>query len=421
MTSFFKTGVLMSLFTSSHFASAIAHGNDWREAAKAVLEKLEDIKTEGANFNLGFLYITDQLSDDAESILNLFKSVLGIEHWVGANGIGVMGCGESCIDKPAIAAMIGRFNDGDFSTFPTLQLDGGNIRNALSDWEKDHDPMLILAHGDPVAEEDPALALKTLNKILPGFMLGGLSSSRQQQIQFSDEIHNNGISGVVFADTVRVATALSQGCTPIGGQHVITSCDEHTILELDGEKAVQVFEQDLRDFALQKTGKDPDEIVVEQYDIESKDDFPEEFQSLMKGEMHIAFPVNESDQNDYLVRNIIGLDPDEGSITVSQYLSKGETMMFVHRDADTVAEDLSKTLVKLRKRVTDEHGVFEPKGAVYISCAGRAQAVHDGQAESETELIREIIGDIPLCGFYAGGEITNARLYGYTGVLALFL
>lgn len=411
----------MSLFTSSQFASAAASGADWREASKTVLEKLESIKTDGAGFNLGFLYISDHLSDDAESILNLFKSVLGIENWVGANSVGVIGCGEDFIDTPAISAMIGRFDEDSFCLFPPAIFDGRDVKNASAEWLEEHDPMLVLAHGDPLAEEDPAASLKTLNQIIPGFVIGGLSSSRKQQIQIANDVSNNGVSGVAFADSVQVATTLSQGCTPIGKIHTITRCDEHTVLELDGEKAVDVFEQDLRDMAIQKVGKDPDKVIVDKFDIESREDMPEEFQSLMKGEMHVAFPVSESDQTDYLVRNITGLDPDEGSISVAQFLSNGERMMFVHRDHDTVRRDLSKQLVELRKRATDSSGKFEPKGAIYISCAGRAMAEFEGDAHSEVALIQEIIGDVPLCGFYAGGEILNARLYGYTGILTLFL
>ncbi len=411
----------MSLFTSSNFASAIAAGSDWRQVSKAVLEKLEEIQTDGAHFNLGFLYITDHLSDDAQSIINLFQSVLKIDNWVGANAVGVMGCGEDYIDQPAIAAMIGAFDEDMFCLFPSVQFQGENVSETLGDWQKRHNPMLVLAHGDPVAEENPDTALKTLNDIISGFMVGGLSSSRQHQIQFSGEVTNNGISGVAFSEQVKVATALSQGCVPIGGVHTITRCDEHTVLELNGEKAVDIFEEDLRQMALKKLGKDPDKIIVDRYDIETKDDIPADFQSLMQGDMHVAFPVNESDQNDYLVRNIIGLDPDEGSIMVSEYLNKGERIVFVHRNDESVREDLSKTLVKLRKRVMNEHGCFEPKAAIYISCAGRAQAQFAGQAKSEIKLIRDIIGDVPLCGFYAGGEISNARLYGYTGILTLFL
>ena len=36
-------------------------------------------------------------------------------------------------------------------------------------------------------------------------------------------------------------------------------------------------------------------------------------------------------------------------------------------------------------------------------------------------MIRDELGDFPLAGLFANGEISNDRLYGYTGVLALFL
>jgi len=408
----------MSLFTSSQFASAAASGADWREAAKAVLEKLESIQTEGKAFNLGFIYITDKLSDDAESILNLFKSVLGIEHWVGANGVGICAPGESFIDEPAISAMIGQFDEDAFCTFPA---DSGEMVETLGAWKREHDPMLVIAHGDPMAKEDPAITIQSLNNTIPGFMVGGLSSSRNTQVQIADEIQEDGVSGVVFESSIAVSTILSQGCEPIGDVHTITRSDEHTILELDDEKAVGVFERNIRDVALRKVGSDPDEILVDELDIESVEDMPQEFHGLLKGDFHVAFPVSESDQNDYLVRNIMGLDPDEGSITVAQYLSNGERVMFVHRDENTVRKDLSESLVKLRKRATDSSGHFEPKGALYISCAGRAQAEFEDNAESEMTLIRDIIGDVPLVGLYAGGEISNARLYGYTGILTLFL
>jgi len=411
----------MSVFTSSQFAATAARGNDWREVSKNVLETLEEIKTEGAGFNLGFLYISDHLSADTASILNLFKSVLNIEHWVGANSVGVCFNGDAYIDEPAISCMIGHFDEDAFCVFPPLQFEGNNVRDAIQNWLEKHDPMLVLTHGDPVAEEDPALALKTLNSIVPGFSIGGLSSSRKEQAQIADDTCSNGVSGVAFAQEVTVATTLSQGCETIGDRHYITRSHEHKILQLDDEKAVAVFEEDLRQMAIHKVGKDPDTIIVDSYDIESKEDLPEEFQGLMQGEIHVAFPVNESDQNDYLVRNIIGLDQDEGSMTVSQKITNGEQIVFVHRDERSMQEDLSRRLLELRERATDENGVFAPKGALYVSCAGRAATQAEQDKNKEMMLIQEIIGDIPLTGFYAGGEICNGRIYGYTGILTLFL
>jgi small ligand-binding sensory domain FIST len=36
------------------------------------------------------------------------------------------------------------------------------------------------------------------------------------------------------------------------------------------------------------------------------------------------------------------------------------------------------------------------------------------------QAIRRVFGDIPIVGFFGNGEISNDRVYGYTGVLTLF-
>jgi small ligand-binding sensory domain FIST len=36
-------------------------------------------------------------------------------------------------------------------------------------------------------------------------------------------------------------------------------------------------------------------------------------------------------------------------------------------------------------------------------------------------MIGEALGDVPIIGFFGNGEISNGRLYTYTGVLSLFL
>lgn len=410
----------MSLFTSSKFASAVASGTDWRDTSKNVLEKLESIKTDNANFNFGFLYISDHLVDDAESILNLFKSVLNVENWIGAIGVGVCGCGEAFVDVPSISAMVGAFQDDEFCIFPNEDKHNETGTEPLDAWLEQNDPMLVFVHGDPLSEEDPAITLERVNEKTQGFMIGGLSSSRKEQIQIAGKLQNNGISGAAFSQDIKVATTLSQGCLPVGKAHTITRGHDHVILELDGGRAISVFEDDLRALAIEKIGKDPDDIIVDKFDIEGPEDMPQEFHGLLRGEIHVAFPVSESDQKDYLVRNLVGLDPDEGSIAVSQFITSGEKVIFVHRDENTVREDLSRSLLEIRKRVQSDMGSFEPKGAIYVSCVARAPNA-EPQDFSEMQLIRDIIGDVPLAGFYAGGEISNARLYGYTGILTLFL
>jgi len=411
----------MSLFSSPSFSSAAASGTDWRDTAKNVLEKLEGLRGAPHDYNLGFLYISDHLADDAASILALFKSVLGIEHWVGGVSLALCGNGESFIDVPAISVLVGQFDPADFHVFSGAGLETNETEEALKPWLTAHDPLLVFVHGDPMADQDPALSLKKIEQMTNGFVLGGLTSSRHAHLQFADHIERNAVSGVLFSQNVPVATMLSQGCTPISPVHTITRCHEHTIFELDSQKAAPVFEDAIRRMVIQKTDRDPNTIIVEAEAATDPSLLPDDFQFLMKGEVHAAFPISESDQNDYLVRNIVGLDPDEGALTVSEYVAKGDRILFVHRDHDSVYQDLSARLLALRARVTHDTGRFAPKAALYVSCVARAFNQFEGAQDNELALIREIIGDVPLAGFYAGGEICKARLYGYTGILTLFL
>jgi small ligand-binding sensory domain FIST len=59
------------------------------------------------------------------------------------------------------------------------------------------------------------------------------------------------------------------------------------------------------------------------------------------------------------------------------------------------------------------------KGAIYISCAGRGGA-HFGGPSAELRIVQHALGDVPLVGFFAGGEIARHHVYGYTGVLTVF-
>ncbi|MCD8497944.1 MAG: hypothetical protein LRZ85_07630 [Alphaproteobacteria bacterium] len=320
----------MTLVTSSQFASAIAAGTDWRDTAKAVLEQLQRAVKPGHKFTLGFVYVSDYLAQDVGSIVNLFRSVLGIEQWTGCVGIGVCGCGEEYFDRPAVAAMIGEFEPGSFCTFPPVKLEPGDAETVLGGWMKEETPMLVLAHGDPTGVDEPARMLQKLDGLTQGFVVGGVSTSRMKYAQVarakaSEAIHyEGGISGVAFSSDIPVAAALTQGCKPVGPMRHVTRGSEHKIAELDGTGAIDVFEDDMRAYVMTKIGRDPNEITLESLAGEELEAVPEELQGLFRGEMHVAFPVSESDQADYLVRNIIGMDEEEGVITVSEPVAGGE-------------------------------------------------------------------------------------------------
>ena len=131
--------------------------------------------------------------------------------------------------------------------------------------------------------------------------------------------------------------------------------------------------------------------------------------------IYAALPVGGSDTGDYLVRNLMGIDPNKGWIAIGDQIESGDGIMFTKRDRSTANADLVQMLQRLKKRITRPI-----QGGLYFSCLSRGHNLF-GDAGIEMAVLRDILGDIPLAGFFANGEICRDRLYGYTGVLTLFL
>jgi small ligand-binding sensory domain FIST len=407
----------MEYVSSSHFVSASADGGNWRDISKKVLEALDAARTDGFKPNIGFLYITDSLAADASSILTLFRSVTGVDHWSGCAAMGVCGAGVEYVDVPAISVLIGEVPADRVRAFSAQGAQLKSLNRDLESWMIRNDPMLVVVHADPM-QGDPAHVLEEVETTVGGFMVGGLASSRREHAIIGRDVAPGGVSGFAFSAEVAVATALSQGCIPMGPWHEISKGDAHIVSYLDGRSPLDVFNEEMAAMAEKRLGYKPRDAILES----GGKGLPSDLMRLLSGEAHVAFPVPGSDQEDFMVRNIVALDPETGAMAVGEILEDGQKMMFVHRDDDTVRTDLSSTLVGLYKRIVHERGEFKPRAALYISCVARA-GVRFGEGDrpgGEMALLRAVLGDIPIAGFYAAGEISNARLYGYTGILTLF-
>ncbi len=117
-----------------------------------------------------------------------------------------------------------------------------------------------------------------------------------------------------------------------------------------------------------------------------------------------------------MVRNLIGIDLGQKLLAIGEHLTPGEEIMFCRRDGNTAREDMLRMLRDLKARAQGR----QIRGGVYYSCLGRGR-YQFGEDSEELKMIAEEHGDFPLVGFFANGEIFHNRLYGYTGVLTLFL
>jgi small ligand-binding sensory domain FIST len=356
---------------------------DWRRATQACLEQLGS-----GGGTLGFLYATDYFASDLGLILEEMKEATGVPHWVGTVGMGVIATGREYVDEPALVAMIGDVERNAFRVFGSIRAADQVSTSALRCAGGESN--FAVVHADPTNAEVASLVSALAGKVESGFLVGGLTSSRRLNPQIADGITEGGVSGVVFTGDVAVATRLTQGCSPIGPKHTITECQRNIILSIDGKPALDVMREDLGE----RLGKDLNRIG---------------------GQVFVGLPIKGSDTGDYLVRNLLGIDPQSKLVAIGELIKPGQQVMFCRRDLDSAAEDMNRMLESIKK------GLFgKPKGGVYYSCLARGPNLF-GRKSEELGLVRDALGEFPLVGFFCNGEISHNRLYGYTGVLTLFV
>jgi small ligand-binding sensory domain FIST len=188
---------------------------------------------------------------------------------------------------------------------------------------------------------------------------------------------------------VVVATRLTQGCAPVGPKHVITDARHNILITLDGRPALDVFREDIGPELSGNLG-------------------------LVAGRVFAGVPIDGSDTGDYLVRNLVGLDTAH-KLVAGRALRPGRSISSAGAIAGTASDDLDRMLTSIKS------GLFRrPKGGVLFSCRGAAPAC-SARTPEELRIIRDRLGEVPIVGFFCNGEISHNRLYGYTGVLTLFL
>jgi len=366
-----------------------AQAAKWQEAAQACLNQMGDLTRNSAN--IGFLYTTDLLADDVPEILDYFKQQTNVPHWVGTVGIGICSLAKEYFNVPAIAVMLGEFSEESFSVFSTISKNFDEFSRTHQSWCDNKQAMFAIVHGDPRNRHIAKLVYQMSERLGDGFLIGGLTSSRHQHLQIADTLVEGGLSGVLFSSAVAVTTRLTQGCSPLGPRHQITESSNNIIVRIDDRPALDVFKEDIGT----ELANDLDQVA---------------------GLIFAALPIIGSDTGDYLVRNLIGIDPEHKLLAIGDVVNSGMPIMFTRRERETAHQDLVKMLNILKKRLKGK----EPKGGVYYSCMGRGQNLF-GKNSEELKTIQQVLGDFPLLGFFANGEIYYQRLYGFTGILTLFL
>jgi small ligand-binding sensory domain FIST len=373
----------------------------------AVLECAEGVARElgPGPVSLALAFVTPHFASFYPRLYGLLSRYLEPETFLGCSGGGVIGDGEEVEHAPAVTLIAARLLNVRLTPFyvsgPLPDLDG-----PPDAWERligvraqDEPQFVILA--DPFSAH-PEVLLAGLDYAFPsspkiGGLASGATSPGLNALFLDEETFTQGTVGLALSGNVAIDTVVAQGCRPIGELMRITSCRGNFLYELDGEPALEVLRElfsalDERDRHLAST-------------------------ALFVGVLMDEFR-EEPQVGDFLIRNLIGVDPHRGAIAVGENLQEGMRVRFHLRDARTSAEDLHAMLKSYEKALPES-----VSGALLFSCLGRGEGLY-GRPNFDTGVFREHLGDVPVGGFFCNGEIGpvggTTFLHGYTSSFGLF-
>ena len=388
------------------WATAISH----RTSIEGALQECsEDVRRRlgPGTLTLALGFFTPHFAAYYPRVPGLVARYLEPETFVGCSGGGVIGGGEEVEREPAVTLVAARLPDvvsapirvgGDLP-----DLDGPpDAWRRLAGASPEDEPQFVLLAG-PFSVRVEALlagldyAFPTAPKI--GGLASGGTSPGLNALFLNDEVFTGGVVGVALSGDVAVDTVVAQGCRPIGETMQVTRCNGNLLYELDDEPAFQVLQ----------------ELFA---DLDERD------QRLASTALFVGVLMDEFSEKprvgDFLIRNLIGIDPQRGAVAVGENLQEGMRLRFHVRDAETSAEDLRAMLTGY-KEIIPEHA--EVSGALLFSCLGRGEGLYK-EPNFDTGVFREQVGDLPVGGFFCNGEIGpvggSTFLHGYTSSFGLF-
>ena len=415
------------------FLHAHATHPDWRMALALAAAQIEAQRSEpGATAapTLAWVYFSDYYGAHAAALLaELHQRWPGVQ-WVGASGVGVAASGVEYFDEPALVLMLAEIPRDRFRVFSGARPLGGFKAHTAN------------VHADPAGNDADELVRDMSARTATGYLFGGLASSRSKAVHIAEDVLSGGLSGVAFDARVALVSRVTQGCQPIGSTRTVTAVERNVVISLDGEGALDCLMKDLK-----LAGTDPRAAlpVLRQTLIGLSDASPSESAqaeldsgTALRGRFdHVA--RRGAFGPDTRVRQLVGLDPGRRGIAIGDIAEVGSQIAFCTRNTEAARRDLMRICAEVREEVEPEtlpieaalalkgaaigqaaarpsHGIA---GAIYVSCAGRGGA-HFGAPSAELAIVKHALGDVPLVGFFASGEIAREHLYGYTGVLTVF-
>lgn len=392
---------------------------------------------------LALLYITDHYGESARDILDYLSAELsGVTDWAGTVGVGIAANNVEYFDEPALAVMLCDVPSDQYRVFSGVAPLGLGFAAHTA-----------LVHADAATPELAELVQDMARRTDSGYLFGGVSSSRTVSLQFAagadgyikghgaaSGVFSGGLSGVAFSQEVGLVSRVTQGCLPVSRARKVTGAEGNVVLALDAQPALDVLLRDLS-VSLERPQQALEAVRATLVGLLGPPELPTPASTRAERQLPGRGAVIDHAGSfgvDVLVRHIIGLDPARRGVAVADHVEQGMQLAFCQRNVQAARADLVRICAEIREELEPQELSVESAmalaapeaeaaphpgrgiaGAVYVSCSGRGGA-HFGGPSAELQIVRRALGDVPLVGFFAGGEIAHNHLYGYTGVLTVF-
>jgi small ligand-binding sensory domain FIST len=336
--------------------------------------------------------------DHAEEGLTAVAERLGAATLIGCGAQGVVGDGRE-VESGGVAVWAAALGGGTAETFHLEALQAGDALAVagMPDLD-DADAVLLLA--DPYTfPVEPLLGQLAVDN--PGMpVIGGLASAGGGPglaiLMHDGEVRTEGAVGVALRG-VDVRPCVSQGARPIGPEMVITAGEGNVVEELASRPALERIKEAIGEL-------DPDERALAA-------------QGLLLG---IVIDPNqpEYERGDFLIRGLLDVDDEDGTVTVGEQIRVGQTVRLQVRDGDSADEDLREVLDRQLRDLR-----HPPAGSLLFTCNGRGAGMF-GVQDHDASAVDYAFAGAPAAGFFCAGEIgpVGARnfVHGFTATMAVF-
>lgn len=385
------------------FITGHATHPDWRMATELALAQLGPTRKPRMHPVLGLVYASAGFAAHFLDIREMLERRLPQVHWSGACAPGVCADDAEYLDEPAVVILLGQLPAGSVQAFGAAWDDSRSSAERLAEAGSS-----LLLHADPATHDLAERIARLGDQVAPGLVVGGIVESTLTAEMLGGAEY--GLSGICLSPEVRMLSRITHGCVAVGKERRVTDCIGQAIISLDGRPALEVMAQDLGIELDDRELREPRRVLRRLRETPAA-------QGLLVGLSEGSRP-RRAGFGGHRMSELLGIDPQSQALAIAAHPEVGQQAVFCRRDAQAARTDLIRVCTELREEI--EASGLKPLAAHYVSCVARGRRMF-GASGAELGLVRHNLGELPLAGFFAQGEIGAARLHSYTAVLTLFV